>query len=96
MQDVVGATVALTRAEWLSQRAMLIADGYQVTEDLRRVRVEGDVLFEVLFVEPTHTGVRRIRFGLSAAPGSASEECLGSSRLGVGPDAYENSDLPQR
>ncbi len=75
---------------------MLVAAGYRVTEHATGARAEGDAVFEVLFVGRAHTGVRRIRFRLSTAPGAGHEERLGESRLVVGPAAVATWDIPAR
>lgn len=86
--DLAGATLAITREDWLSQRALLLADGYRIAERADGASAEGDVRVDVMFVPREHTGVRRIEFRIARARDAAHEERIGTSRLVVGPEAH--------
>jgi hypothetical protein len=87
LNNITAVTLAITRDDWPTVRAMLVAAGYRISELRAGARATGDIVLSFQFVPRRQVGLRRVDFGLTSSPGIRHVEVLGHSRLEVGPRA---------
>jgi hypothetical protein len=86
MRDIVGAELAVARADFGKARPLLEAGGFAVTMSQDAAVAEsGGVRLQFRFVEPDRIGLRRIDFALREAALEVRTEKIGASVLTVGP-----------
>lgn len=89
LQDLDGATLAITREDWRRNRKLLAADGYRVKENALGAWAVADVVLDFIFIpNAAEGGIRTVSFKLNRSPNSRHEEQIGNSLLVVGPDAH--------